>query len=208
MLTSPLDDSQISQVASLARDTRKLSRVTGYARLSGWIMLISGGLSVVFAMGSHATMALGLALAAMGLREISLARRLSQLDIRAPGLLALNQVVLAVALAAYALYTILNAPEQSTLASGALSDPMLAQSPELNGMTQDLEQLEKTARTAISVTMLVFAIVVPGITALVYKSKRKTIKQIHARTPAWTLRVHAAATTGHDPYADDLKRAA
>jgi len=140
---SPLNDAQLSMLGSSVVNAKPIRKAAGYARISGWMTLMAGVAGVLFSLTSMPGLILGVALAAVGMRELGLARRLDTLDARAPAGLAINQLILGAALIAYAVFKAATYDSADSILAGSLgSDPTIASMPEMAGTIQELGQLE------------------------------------------------------------------
>ncbi len=190
-MDSPLSLSHMRMLGSSVQSARPVRKASGYARMSGWMTLLAGALSVLFSIGSLPGMMLGLALAAFGMRELGLARRLDRLDSGAPGWLALNQLMLGAVLAGYAVFKVMTYDSADSMIAGSLaSDPTIASAPELAGTMEQLKQLEYLMSMGIAGVLIVVAVIVQGGTAVYYISKRKRVKELRTHCPNWVLCVH------------------
>lgn len=203
---SPLSDAQIRQLSQSVTSAKPLRKAAGYARLSGWMTLGAGVVSVLFSIGSLPGMILGLALAGIGMRELGLARKLESLDLRAPGALALNQLVLGAALIGYAVFKVVSFDAANGIMAGSLgSDPTIASMPEMAGTLEELGRLEYLLNVGVAAVLIVVAFVMQGGTALYYWRKKKRVAHLRNHAPEWVLRVHGVMS---DPGGEDLSEAA
>lgn len=171
-------------------NAKPVRRAAGYARFSGWSTLIAGVLSVLLSIGSIPGMALGLALAGIGMRELGFARRLDLLDLRAPAGLALNQLALGATLVTYAVYKIASFdPANGVLAGSLGSDPTIASMPEMAGTIQELGSLEHLLNIGVAGVLILIAIAMQGATALYYMRTKKHVRKALAQTPDWAVQV-------------------
>ncbi len=188
---SPLSLSHLRMLGSSVQSARPVRKASGYARMSGWMTLLAGAMSVLFSIGSLPGMILGLALAGFGMRELGLARRMDRLDGSAPVWLAINQLMLGAVLIAYAVYKVATYDSADSMIAGSLaSDPTIASSPELAGTMDQLTQIEYLLSMGIAGVLVVVAFVVQGGTALYYITKRKRVNELRTHCPEWVLRVH------------------
>jgi hypothetical protein len=188
---SPLNFSHMRMLGSSVQSARPVRKASGYARMSGWMTLLAGALSVLFSIGSLPGMILGLALAGFGMRELGLARRLDRLDGSAPGWLALNQLMLGAVLAGYAVFKVVTYDSTDSIIAGSLaSDPTIASSPELAGTMEQLKQFEYLMSMGIAGVLIVVAVIVQGGTAVYYTTKRKRVNELRTHCPEWVLCVH------------------
>ena len=87
---------------------RSIRRAAACARVSGVSLVVLGGISLVFAITNplSAGFLVSVAVLANGLVEWRYARRLAALDPRAPGVLAINQLLLGLAIAVYSAWQV------------------------------------------------------------------------------------------------------
>lgn len=197
----------MGMLCASALSAKPVRKAAGYARMSGWMTLGAGVFSVLFSLGSIPGMTFGMLLSAVGMRELGLARKLDQFNIRAPSKLALNQIILGSLLAGYAIFKVMSYdPADSVLAGSLGSDPSLASMPELAGTLQELGTIEYLLNIGIAAMLIIVAVVMQGGTALYYWSKRKRVQQLHQHTPQWVLDVHAALQ--NPEYSPPAKKAA
>jgi len=188
---SPLSPAQMRALGSSVLNAKPVRKAAGYARISGWMTLMAGVLSVLFSLTSIPGLVLGVALAAIGMRELGLARRLDALDPKAPGGLAINQLLLGAALIGYAVFKVAAYDSANSVLAGALgSDPTIAAMPEMAGTIEELGQLEYLLNIGVSAVLIVVAFVMQGGTALYYWSKTKRVAALRSSTPGWALDVH------------------
>jgi hypothetical protein len=204
---SPLSDLHIQMLGSSVKSAKPVRKAAGYARVSGWMTLMAGVVSVLFSLGSISGMMLGIILAAVGMRELGLARRLDALDLRAPAGLAINQLVLGAALIGYAAFKMVTFDAANGVLAGSLgSDPTIASMPEMAGTLDELGRLEYLLNVGVSGVLIVVAFVMQGGTALYYWRKKKRVQTLHRHTPGWVLRVHEVMSNPKS--GDQTRRAA
>jgi len=190
-MDSPLSVRQMQMLGSSVVSAKPIRKAAGYARMSGWMTLLAGVVSVLFSLGSLPGMILGMVLAGIGMRELGLARRLDALDLRAPGGLAINQLVLGMALIGYAVFKVATYDSADSILAGSLgSDPTIASMPEMAGTLDELGRLEYLLNIGVSAVLIVVAFVMQGGTALYYWRKKKRVRTLREHTPGWVLGVH------------------
>lgn len=202
-----MSDLQLQTLGSSVMSAKPVRKAAGYAKISGWMTLLAGVVSVLFSIGSIPGMALGVALAAIGMRELGMARRLDALDIKAPGALALNQLALGVVLIGYAVFKVATFDADNGILAGSLgSDPTLASMPEMAGTFEELGRLEYLLNIGVAGVLIVVAFVMQGGTALYYWRKTRRVRTLNQHTPAWALRIHRVMS---DPKAEhEIRKAA
>jgi|GEM_PF-2668868 len=205
MGSSPLNDAQLSMLGSSVINAKPVRKAAGYARISGWMTLMAGVVSVLFSLTSIPGLILGITLAAIGMRELGLARRLDAFDVRATAGLAINQLLLGAALIAYAVFKAATYDSADSILAGSLgSDPTIASMPEMAGTIQELGQLEYLLTLGVSGVLIVVAFVMQGGTALYYWSKAKRVRTLQQHMPGWVLDIHQTmsdpkSTNGNRP---------
>lgn len=192
---APINEAHYEQLRLMSYRARPIERAAGYAKFSGWTTLLAGACSLPFALGSVPMVIFCVALAGIGTRELTLRRRLLLLDCAAPRKLALNQLVLGLALSVYAVYMLFMAPASSMMQSAIESDPMLQSTPELAGMLDDMANLEKIAKSLMYAGIIVIALFVQGSTAIYYSCKARVLKRLHKQSPDWCVRVYQTMKT-------------
>ena len=165
----------------------KIRRAVIVATLGGWTVGSFAALTLLTSLFSLAGLLLGAGMAVVAYFEFRGARELRRLDPSAPRRLALNQLAFAGMLFIYAaisLWTSLHGPNE--LAEAAASDPQMAQ------MLAPFESLTRTIYIAVYATMMVLALLGPGLTALYYSSRTKHIDTYIRQTPQWILDLQRA----------------
>lgn len=199
MSESPLSRAQLDQLRHSVNNAAPIRKCASYARFSGWSTLLAGAVTLVFGLGNTTALVLGIVLAIIGFREVTLSKRILSLELDAPRKLALNQLALGACLCLYAVYSIAtHDPSESVLASSLTSDPALAQAPELAALGDQLAGMERLARYAVWILLIVVAVFMQGGTALWYALKRSRLGAIHAHNEPWVLDVHRVMQ-GHEP---------
>lgn len=187
-----IEDEHIAQLEQAVRNARASRRVAGYASFSGWSTLLAGAISLPFALSNIPMLFFCVSLAAIGTRELTLRRRLLRLETSAPKKLAINQLVLGITLAAYAVFMLTRPPGESMIASAAGSDPMLQSVPELTAQIDAFAQIEHAIKAGVYVLLIVVAVFVQGGTAIYYACNTGSLRRFHKHTPEWCVRVYRA----------------
>ena len=191
--TPTLDESHYQQLEHLVRLAKPARKAASYAGFSGWMTLMAGVIQLPFAIRNPPMLLLCVVLAGIGTRELSLRRKMLRLDSSAPKKLALNQIVLGITLASYAIYKLMQPSGPSVLTSSIATDPMLQSTPEVAGMLDGMAQLEQLVMASVYVLLIVLAVFVQGGTAGYYALKSFPLRRRHKQTPLWCLRVYQAA---------------
>jgi len=193
----PLSPEHIVQLRQAHRKAKKLHRARRVAGTSGWTTLLLGVSMLPFGLGDSMTLALGVAFIAVGYHELALRPRLGQLDRGAPMSLAMNQVILGVLIIAYAAWQLVHGltPTDPGPASALASDPAIANDPQLAdlaGLSETMEHLTKMVNLGVYGGLILGTLLVQGLTARYYASRRKHLDRFLAETPGWIINLHRA----------------
>ncbi|GJM19714.1 MAG: hypothetical protein DHS20C14_19270 [Phycisphaeraceae bacterium] len=193
----PLDPEHFVQLRQSRRRAKKIRGAVRFASISGWTTLLAGLLALPFAIGDGTVLALALALCAVGYHELALRKSLRRLDRGAPGALALNQVILAVVIIAYAAWQLVKATTgEGALSSAFAADPAIAAEPQLANITESLASLERTVMLAIYGGLIAGTVLMQGLGVRYYMSRRKHLCTFIAETPPWVLTLHRTGVMG------------
>lgn len=193
----PLSPEHIVQLRQAHRRAKKLHRARRAASFNGWVTLVLGITALPFGLGDSITLALAVALIAVGYHELALRPRLSQLERAAPWSLAMNQLVLAAIIIAYASWKLVTGLQHVDAgpASALASDPAIAGDPqlaELAGLSDTMERLTRMVNLGVYGGLIVGTVLVQGLTARYYHSRRKHMDRFLAETPGWIINLHRA----------------
>ncbi|MEQ8769613.1 MAG: hypothetical protein RIB60_03780 [Phycisphaerales bacterium] len=192
----PLSPEHFVQLRQSNRRARKLRGASRFASVSGWTTMFAGILTLPFAIGNGTLLALALALCAIGYHELALRRSLRKLEASAPGMLALNQLLLAGVLIGYAVWKLLNAEGGAGMISTAFADPAIANEPALANLTTQMESLQQTVVYGIYGGLILAVALVQGLAIRYYLSRRRHLRQFVSETPAWVITLHRAGVMG------------
>lgn len=193
----PLGHEHLAQLALASRSLRSARRAERLAGWTGWSLAVVGGATLAFSIGSGVTMALGLAMLVLGVREVRLGRRVGTLEPTVLGRLAMNQVALAVAFSAYAAARLI-APPTDLVAM----DPQLASaSPEMADVAASIARM---AHYGVGVGIFLGAWVMQGAQAWHYARVRRRLTRALDGIEPWVVRAVSAAWSGRIPEPDGL----
>ena len=196
---SPLSAEQHQQIASARQRSRKVRRAVGVARFDAWCTAAFAAFTLMYTVispffGGFNWLALmiGVGMAVVAYNSFRGASRLSEYDISAPRLLALNQILFAAIIIAYCLIRIVCALTMDL----AESHPELAQiqaDPELaNVLGMDFESLYKSISLLIYGAVIFGSILTQGGMALYYFTRARHVREFRQQTPQWVLDLLAA----------------
>jgi hypothetical protein len=186
-LNSPPTPQHLEQIAAAKTLGKKISRAVGVAKLSGWTIAIFAVLTFLSGLFSFSAMVLGLGMGIVAYFELRGAGELKRLDPTAPRRLAINQLALAAILFLYGGWELLQSIRhpQSLLADTS-SDPQVAQ------MLAPYQNFSQMIAVTIYLTVMIVAILGPGLTAVYYNSRRKYIEDYLRGTPEWIVQLQRA----------------
>jgi len=171
----------LEQIAESRQRGKRISRAVTVATLSGWSLAIFAGLTLLGAVFDSSALLLGAALACSACFELRGARELHRLNARGPRQLARNQLFLAAIITTYAGYHLVACLiGQSPLASSA-SDPQVSQ------LLGSFDDMARGISAAFYGVVGLVGLIVPGLTALYYGSRKKHIEEFVRNSPAWIV---------------------
>ena len=180
-------------IAAAGRSLFKARNADRVAGFSGLAILLSGLVTLPFALGSGLGMALGVVLIVIGWRELSLRKDIRSLDPRGFGRLARNQLVLAGVISGYGVSRLLGPVPVLEGLGGA----------ELEGLGTNLEATAQRIATlthyAVGAGIIVLTWVFQGGQALYYGLVGRSLRTELGRYPPWVMQVHSAAWSGRLP---------
>jgi hypothetical protein len=177
---SSLAPQQVSELIAARDRSTKIRRAVGVARFDGWMIAIFAALTGVTGLLDIPSLLLAGAMGFVAWREFRGAESLRRLDPAAPKLLAINQLVLAGALIAYAIVQVI-----STLAHSNKYTAMAGGDPQLTQMLGPIDQLTKLLTISVYGLIILVAIFVQGGTALYYLTRHRHLHEYLAQTPSW-----------------------
>jgi hypothetical protein len=185
-----MSEEHLRQLAWARQAGRKVHRAAGVARFDAWTIAIFGVLTFLFGITDPPSAALGLAMGAVAFVEFRGCARLRALDSRAARTLGINQLVLASALIAYALWRLhveMNGP--GPFAEYKAVDPGIAD------MLKPYEGWVLQITKLVYLGIIVIALCAQGGMAVYYFTRRKHIDAYRAQAPQWILDLQRAGVT-------------
>jgi hypothetical protein len=188
--TGPLSPQHLAELAAAKRASRAVRRTASIARASAWTTGILAGLTLLGVLfGDVVSLVLGAALMAVAIRESRLAGRLAQLDPRAPGALAINQLLLGAIIVAYAAWQIRAALASSGLS--AVNAPI--GDPQVDAMLANIGAVSKRIMVAFYACVATGGVLGTGLMALHYRSRQPLLRRFLTTTPPWVTQLLRAA---------------
>ncbi len=171
----PLSSEHIRQLAQGAMRAKKVRRAATFAAISGWTMVILGGLSLLWGvMGDATSIIVGAALCGLGFNELRGSTLLASLDPRGPRRLAWNQVLVGTLMVTYSIWASFAAWSgrgESPLVSTGMVDPTVL-------VTLQLVTYAFAGAVGVLVTML---------TAFYYRSRGRILREMLHDTSPWVV---------------------
>ena len=183
---SPLSPQQIQQIIQAGVRGRKINRARVIATLNGWIIAICAVITGLCCLQSPLMLGLAGCLGLVAFFELRGAAGLKKLDLRAPRLLAYNQVALGCLLAVYAIWQIILAQMgQGALAQVTKMDPQIASlDPEL---AQELGAMDRMIPLLVYGALLAYALIGQGALTLYHLSRGRLLRAFVTQTPPWIV---------------------
>jgi hypothetical protein len=186
-LNSPPTREHLEQIAAAKISSKKIRRAVGVAMFSGWTIAIFAVLTFLGGLFSIPAMLLAAGMGIVAYFELRGAGELKRLDRTAPARLANNQLLLAAILFFYGAFELVQGIRHpQSMIGDAGSDPQVAQ------MLAPYQNLTQTIFIAVYVTVMIVAILGPGLTAMYYRSRAKFVDDYVRNTPPWILELQRA----------------
>ena len=186
---SPLNAQHYSEIQMAQLRAKKLHRAIGVARVDAWISGCFAAVTLLSGLFSPSSFVLGAALALVAFNSFRGARLFTQFDVRAPKILAWNQVFLASIIIVYALISLWGAGSGSSELSDAIAgDAGLQQ------MMGDVKPMLWELSLALYGSIIAATVVTQGLTGLYYKSRQKYVTAYLRDTPPWVLELQRKQT--------------
>jgi hypothetical protein len=189
---APLSAEHLAQLREAERRARKLRRAAGVAGFGGWSAAIFAAASAALSLTDPVGLTIAGVLALVAYHEFRGRGQLLRIDPGAPRRLALNQVFLGAALVGYGgwkLYGVLTGRSellQQTPTGDPQTDAMM------RDVMQDMGGLVRTAMVAVYSGVIAVGVLVPGLTAVYYWSRRRVLADFLRTTPPWVVELMRA----------------
>jgi hypothetical protein len=189
---NPLSREHYEELAAAKRQLNKVRAAARVATFNGWTIGVLAALSAPFALFSIEGALMTIGLSVIAYIEFRGRRGLLKYDPSAATLLGWNQVGLLTLISVYclwALWTALSGP-------GPLAAELQAQ-PELGealGSADDLDSLYRGVAIAFYGVVILLSLIVQGLNAVYYFTRRKYILACLRDTPQWVLDLERASS--------------
>src|SRR5450432_1548775 len=183
-LNSPATPQHLAQIVAARVLGVKIRRVISVAKFSGWTIAIFAAITALSGLASPPAFLLGAGMGVIAYFELRGAGEIKRLDRSAPKRLAINQLAFMIMLILYAAYELVaNLRTPMDLSEIGNADPQ---------MLQTIREMAKPITIAIYVTIMIAAILGPGLTAVYYYTRTKYIDRYLQETPPWILDLQRA----------------
>lgn len=173
------------ELERLRSKRRRIRRAAAVASFHGWSFAVFAGLSLLLGAFSLTSLLIGLALAVVACNELAGAKRLRQLDERAPRRLACNQLGLCAVLVTYASWSLYR-----TLAGpGPLDEALAAAGGQALPLVASLDRLQRLVSLALYGGLIVGSFLAQGLTAWYYASRTRHIREFLNQAPDWLIQL-------------------
>lgn len=186
---TPLTPEQLELVAQATMRSKKLRRAQIVATLDTGFTACCALTTLLCGIFSLTALLLGLALSLTALNGYRGLRLLKRWDLRAPRILALNQLLLAGLVTLYALFCIYDASIHPPFTATTNTDP------ELNSLLQPYEHLTTKLVQGFYLAVIVGTLLTQGFTAVYYWSRQKHLRAYLTETPDWILQLQTTLLT-------------
>lgn len=180
--SSPLTSDHFIVLADARQRARKVFRAASTATMSGWTTALFAAVTILFGLTDPLSLLLGAGMGAIAYNEFRGAALLRKFDLRAPNRLAIGQLAFGALIVGYAGWSIIGAVRGPS-ASGS-SDP------QVDAMLADMkvDGLVRTLSVALYAGVGLVGALVPGLTALYYRTRARHIRKFLSETPDWAVR--------------------
>ena len=176
-----LTPQQVRELADARAAGKYVRRAIAVATFDGWALAAFAMVNCICGLADFQSFIIGVALGGLAYVEIRGAGQLRRLDESAPRRLGINQILLGMLLAVYAIWKIyeyLHGP--SPYAALSQADPKVG---------KRFEDMFTSMAVAFYGCLIMFAIVAQGGAALFYFTREKYLREYRQRIPAWILQM-------------------
>lgn len=180
----------MDELARANERARKVLRASRVAAFNGWSVAVFAGLSLLLSFGAVKGMLVGVGMGVVAWNEFRGSKMLRRFELRGANLLGWNQVGLAGVLVAYSAWSI--------WAAVASPHPYLAEmqaNPATASTLGSIGDLYTTLTVAVYGGLILLSVILQGLTALYYFTRRKHVLAYLADTPDWVVALQRATVT-------------
>lgn len=173
---------------------KKVRRATTVAYTDAWISAVFAGCGILSGCFGIDNLLIGLAMGFVAFNSFRGARGLKNLDLQAPGKLALNQLMLAAFLTLYFAYQLWGISTGKSALAQALSGSG-GDYKDLGDMGASLNQVQDLVTRGMYIayaSLIAGTVIVQGLTALYYAGRKKYLQAYIEQTPRWVIDLQRA----------------
>ncbi len=177
---APLTPEHLTMLRDAEVRARKIRRAAAVAAFNGWSEAIFAVISAIFAFADPVGFVAAAVLGFVAYHDLKGRHELLKFEMNATKRLALNQLFLAVALIAYGAWKLW----------GAFNGDLGIPKESMTGDAQIDSLVSGTVRTAtiaVYAGVIAIGLLVPGLTALYYWTRRGVLERFKQQTPAWVI---------------------
>jgi hypothetical protein len=190
--SGPPTPAHLEQIAAAKRLSTKIRRAILTAKFSGWTTAIFAAGTLALSLTSFWGLVLGAAMAVISIIEFRGVSELQRLDVTAPKRLALNQLAFGILLFAYGAFMLWDSfygSGGSDVIKQAIGDAGMTGDKQLDSM---VNRVYSMAAVALYGSVMLAAILGPGLTAVYYYTRKKYIERYLRETPQWIIDLQRA----------------
>lgn len=184
---SPLNDEHLQQLAAAKIRAKRVNFAASIAAINGWSIGAFAALTLLGAIFSVSALPLAIGMGIVAWIEITGSARLRRFDTKAPRRLGFNQLGFAALLVAYAVWQLV-----AGLTGPSRYAEYMDYGSEVAGMLGPIEDITRVITIVVYVSVIVFALLVPGLTARYYFTRAKHIYKYLKHTPDWVVQMQRA----------------
>lgn len=186
----PLSAAHVRELTESRKRARKVRRAAGVAAFDGWTTGVFGAAALLGGIWSVPALLLGIGLVAAAINGLHARRALLRFEPKAAPRLAFNQLVVALVVGAYCVWSIqLNLGGQAT--AGMITP---TGDPNVDALMAGVEDMARNISVMVYGTVIVLTALVQGLTGLYYMTRRRYVETYRRETPEWIVRLHSRDT--------------
>jgi hypothetical protein len=174
-----LTPEQLTVIQQAEQRAKKIKQAVVVARIDGGLTAFFGIVGILSICLGWVGPVVGLFFFVLAFNSFRCAGKLAKFDVRAPGMLAMNQLYLAAVIIAYALYQ---------LYAGLNGDAGSLKELEQVGLSgAEIADMMRSITKIIYLSLIAGTVVAQGLTAMYYASRRKYVEAYRRETPPWII---------------------
>lgn len=189
MPAGPITSDQRREIHAARRRARKVRRAATVAAISGWTLAVFAALTLLLGLFDAASLLLGAALAAVAWSELRGAAGMRRFEPRAPRRLAINQIVLAAAIIAYAGWKLVAA----VTGPNPYDEQLASAGGEVRRMLEPIAELHTLIAVALYGSLIPLTVLFQGAMAWWHMSRAKHLRAYLDATPTWVIELQRDA---------------